>query len=424
MLIEFSIENYRSIKDEITFSLIASTDKSLEANIFHPETLKKNDNLLRSAAIYGANASGKSNVMKALSTLQKLVVTSIKYQKGDKLPYEPFKLDKKCLQKPTKFKIVFIHNKIQYAYTVSFNSERIIEESLTYCPKYKEFNVFYRSDSNPPIFPKKDSKIQQQIYERTLNNVLYLSNSAQQNYDITMNVYDWFKNNFIILKSTEPNAFIDYTVKMLNESDKLKQCILKALIEADLGINDVTASSTMFTFEQMRDFNRKAGQILIKGDKIEVIEIITRHRTKKTKEDTEAIFDYFSEESDGTMRVFNLIGYFIDALNNGNTLIIDELDIRLHPLLCEYLIKLFYNPSRNKNDAQLVFTTHNVNLLDKKIFRRDQIWFTEKNPDNGSSDLYSLTEFSPRNDKNILKGYLAGRYGALPFIDNWGDPEW
>jgi AAA15 family ATPase/GTPase len=424
MLIEFSIENYRSIKDKVTFSLLASSDTSLEANIFHPETLKKDDDLLRSAAIYGANASGKSNVIKALSTLQRLVLTSIKYQSGDTLPYEPFKLDENCLRKPTRFEIVFIYKKIQYTYTVAFNSEKIVEESLTYCPKYKEFTIFSRSDNNIPRFLKKDTKIQQLIYDRTLKNVLYLSNSAQQNYEKTIDVYDWFKNDFVVLRSADPNAFIDNTVKMLNESNELKRCILKALAEADLGINDVTASSTLFTYEQLRNHNTKAGQAIFRGDKVEIIEIMTLHKANKSKGDTGAIFDYFSEESDGTMRVFNLIGYFIDALNSGKTLIIDELDIRLHPLLCEYLIKLFYNHSRNKNNAQLIFSTHNINLFDKKIFRRDQIWFTEKNPDNGSSDLYSLTEFSPRNDKNILKGYLAGRYGALPFIDNWGDPEW
>jgi len=425
MIIDFSVENYRSIKEEVTFSLLASKDTSLEANTFRSDTLKKDDSLLRCAAIYGANASGKSNVIKAFHTLQKMVLNSITYQSGDKLPYEPFKLDEDFLQKPTRFRITFIINDIQYVYIVSFNSEKIIEEVLSYYPKKRETTIFNRLDNNVPLFYRKDAKILKPIFERTLKNVLFLSNSAQQNYEKTLDVYNWFKNEFIVLRNAESNYFIDYTVKMLNESEDFKRCILNSLIEADLGIDDVTAASTMFTFEQLRNLDRKPGKVKFTSPgKAEVLEIVTFHKTKKVEGFPGAQFDYFSEESDGTMRIFNLIGYFIDALNIGKTLIIDELDIRLHPLLCEYLIRLFYNPSRNKNNAQLVFATHNVNLLDKKLFRRDQIWFTEKNPDNGSSDLYSLTEFSPRNDTNIRKGYLAGRYGALPFINDWEDSGW
>ena len=127
-------------------------------------------------------------------------------------------------------------------------------------------------------------------------------------------------------------------------------------------------------------------------------------------------FDFYSEESEGTKRMFSLIGHWIDALRNGKILVIDELDTKLHHLLNVFLINLFHDPTQNKNNAQLIFTTHNINLLDQDIFRRDQIWFTEKDGETGASDLYSLVEYSPRKDKDIQKGYLAGKYGALPFI--------
>ena len=424
MLIEFSIENFRSIKDEVTFSLLSSPDNSLETNTFSSDALNKNDSLLRSAAIYGANASGKSNVIMAFGALKHMVLNSIKNQSGDKIEYNPFKLDEDFLQRPTKFKIVFIHNNVQYVYGVAFNSERITEEYLYYYPKGRKSTIFDRKIDSEPHFTK-DRRIQKQIFDRTLDNVLYLSNSAQQKYDKTIEVFNWFRDEFTVVEKTDNPSLMDQTVRMLNESNELKETIVNSLIEADVGIYDIFAEYKEFTFEGLinspknNKYMKSSSRMYVhkKGGVFETVDIKTIHKTSAGKELLGAQFDFYSEESDGTQRLFFLIGPFIDALKYGKTLVVDELDVRMHPLLSEYLIKLFHDPSRNQNNAQLVFTTHNVNLLDQKLFRRGQIWFTEKNPDNGCSDLYSLTEFSPRNDKNIQKGYLAGRYGALPFIN-------
>ena len=417
MLIEFNVQNFRSIKEEVTFSLVASADKSLDNNLIETDMLR--DNLLRSAVIYGANASGKSNFVLACNSLKNMVIQSRMFQKGTKINYSPFKLDKKYLSKPSKFEVVFIKNNIKYIYGVSFNSEKIIDEYLYYYPEGRRALIFERRDTNNYRFTI-DRKEQIFISEKTLDNVLYLSNSTYLNYDKTSKAFDWFIDDFGIIGVADHPALIEYTIQKLNEDVKMKGFILKALIEADLGINDLSASLEVIPIdespipipirEQLKAF------ITDSGGKFVNMDITTIHKVLDEIGNENYVKFDFEEESEGTKRLFSLIGPWIDSLNNGRVLIVDELDTKLHHLLNVFLIKLFNDPTQNKNNAQLIFTTHNTNLLDLDIFRRDQIWFTEKNPSKGSTDLYSLIEFRPRKDKNIQKGYLAGRYGAIPFI--------
>ncbi|NMG83436.1 MAG: AAA family ATPase [Methanosarcinales archaeon] len=417
MLIEFNVQNFRSIKEEVTFSLVASADNSLDNNLIKTDLLR--DNLLRSAVIYGANASGKSNVILAFNFLKIFVETAHTFQKGTKINYSPFKLDKKCLSKPSKFEVVFIKNNIKYVYGVSLNSEKIIDEYLYYYPKDRKALIFERKDTNNYRFTI-DRKEQKFISEKTLDNVLYLSNSTQLNYDKTSEAFDWFKDNLGIIGTTDHPRLIDYTIHKFSEDEKTKKFILKALSEADLGINDISVSIEKILIDEIPTPIRERFKAVMSGGdrKLEKIDIKTIHKViDETGNEDYVKFD-FKEESEGTKRLFSLIGPWIDSLNNGRVLIVDELDTKLHHLLNVFLIKLFNDPTQNKNNAQLIFTTHNTNLLDLDIFRRDQIWFTEKNPSKGSTDLYSLIEFKPRKDKNIQKGYLAGRYGAIPFISD------
>lgn len=416
MLIEFSFENFRSIKDEVTLSLLASPDKSLDNNLIDTELLKK-DSLLRSAVIYGANASGKSNIVLAFNSLKSLVMMSNTFQKGIKINYSPFKLDKKYLSKPTKFKIVFIKNNIKYIYGVSFTDEKIIDEYLYYYPEDRKAIIFERTDTNNYKFTI-DKKEQKFLSDKTLENVLYLSNSTQLNYKKTSVAFDWFKDTLAVLGATEHPKLIDFTIQSLNKDKNLKELILKALFEADLGITDIEASIEKVSIEDIPLGIRKQLMAILSDntDKLEKMDIKTIHKILDEKGDEFRVEFDFDEESEGTKRLFALIGPWIDSLNNGRVLIIDELDTKLHHLLNVFLIKLFHDPTQNRSNAQLIFTTHNTNLLDLDLFRRDQIWFTEKNSSVGNTDLYSLIEFSPRKDKNVQKGYLAGRYGAIPFI--------
>ncbi|CAD6491341.1 MAG: AAA domain, putative AbiEii toxin, Type IV TA system [Candidatus Argoarchaeum ethanivorans] len=414
MLIEFNVQNFRSIKEEVTFSLVASADNSLDNNLIKTDLLR--DNLLRSAVIYGANASGKSNVILAFNFLKIFVETAHTFQKGTKINYFPFKLDKKCLSKPSKFKVVFIKNNIKYVYGISHNSEKIIDEYLYYYPKDRRALIFERSDTNNYRFTI-DRKEQKFISEKTLDNIPYLSNSTQLNYKKTSEAFDWFKDNLGIV-GADHRRLIEYTIQKLNEDKKMKKFILNALIEADLGINDLSASIEVVPMDEIPIPIRERLKTMmpdIEG-KLEKIDIKTIHKVLNEVGDENYVEFDFGEESEGTKKLFSLIGLWIDSLNNGRVLIVDELDTKLHHLLNVFLIKLFNDPTQNKNNAQLIFTTHNTNLLNLDLFRRDQIWFTEKNHSKGSTDLYSLIEFRPRKDKNIQKGYLAGRYGAIPFI--------
>ena len=417
MLIEFNVQNFRSIKKEVTLSLVASPDRSLDNNLIETDLLR--DNLLRSAVIYGANASGKSNVILAFSILKNLVERSNTFQKGTKINFFPFKLDKKYLSKPSKFEVVFIKNNIKYIYGVSFNSEKIIDEYLYYYPEGRKALIFERKDTNNYRFTI-DRKKQKFISEKTLDNVLYLSNSTQLNYDKTSEAFDWFKDNLGIIGVADHPGLIRYTINKLNEDVKMKEFILKALIEADLGINNLFASFEVISIDELPIQIREQFKTIISDSEqnLEKLDITTIHKVLDEIGNENYVEFDFEEESEGTKRLFSLIGLWIDSLNNGRVLVVDELDTKLHHLLNVFLIKLFNDPTQNKNNAQLIFTTHNTNLLDQDIFRRDQIWFTEKNPSQGSTDLYSLIEFSPRKDKNIQKGYLSGRYGAIPFISD------
>jgi len=407
MLIEFSIENFRSIKKEITLSMVASKDPSLDNNLITSNSLK-GDRLLKSVVIYGANASGKTNLLFGLHFLRLLVMNSHNHQKGQGIRFTPFKLDKESKSKPTIFKIVFIKNKIKYLYELSFNKDKIIDEVLYFYPNNRQALIFERKNTNKYKFTlnKKDQEF---IAKRTLDNVLYLSKSTQENNKEISTAFDWFKDCLNVIGPTDHPSLTEFTANLLKKDKSLKKIILKALLEADVGIEDVNAIVKKISEESLpKDMPPEIKKIIMQNKKeIDGMQIQTVHNG--------ILFDFEDEESEGTKRIFSLIGPWIDALRKGQILVVDELDTKLHHFLNVFLIKLFNDPTQNKNNAQLIFTTHNTNLLDQEMFRRDQIWFTEKRND-GSTDLYSLMEYSPRKDKNIEKGYLAGRYGAIPFI--------
>jgi hypothetical protein len=418
MLIEFKAENFRSIRDEITFSLLASSDRALEENLIEPDALKKNDRLVKSAVIYGANASGKSNVLLAMLNLQNLVMTSIRNQDGDLLPFEPFKLRTECMSKPSRLSVFFIKNNVRYRYAVSFDRTKIIDEELYYYPNNREALIFERRNTTEFKFTT-DKRVQNDISKRTLSNVLYLSNSAQQNYDKTLEAFKWFREDLRIIGARTLSEQGEYTIRMLNQGEGSKKAIMGSLERADLGLKDIVASiedvePANLPLEILNQIPRIIDTNIGKWQKID---INTFHLAKdKDGKEHSISFDFNTEESEGTKRFFTLIGPWLNALNKGQVLFVDELELKLHPMLSEHLVKLFHDESYNKNNAQLIITTHNTNLLNDDLFRRDQVWFTEKDADVGNTNLYSLLEFQVRKDQNILKGYLMGRYGALPFI--------
>lgn len=413
MLIEFSFENFLSIKDKITLTLLASKDTSNDHSLIKTPSLKPMP-LLKTAAVYGANASGKSNVLKAISFFKHFILHSHKMQQGDEIKIVPFKLDENCIAQPSRFEIVFIFAGVRYAYGFSADKQKIHEEYLYHFPKGRQAVIFERNDTHRYTFTA-DKKEQKELSSRTPQNILYLSSATQWNYQKTAIPFEWLRKHLRVVTSHEKMSFLGFTAEMLSQNPGMIETVNRYLLEADLGINEIKVSKEA---PRQRDTpsagNGEWREWRHTFPGTEIITLHTQHVGIDKQGNEKNLFFKFEEESDGTQKFFSLLGPFIDVLKNGYVLFIDELEVSLHPHLTKFPVALFHSPVQNANGAQLIFTTHDTNLLN--LLRRDQVWFTEKNPKNGSTDLYSLMEFSPRKDQNIEKGYLAGRYGAVPFM--------
>ena len=416
MLVDFKVKNFRSIKEEQLLSLVASSQKEfVDTHTFLPTT-SKNLSLVKIAAIYGANAAGKSNILKALDTMKKIVRDSAtKYQRGDELPIKPFLFDKE-VNEPTEFEINFIYNEARYQYGFATTKERITEEWLIAYPKGRPQNWFARAYDEETKeykwqFGDKLTGKKQLWQESTRGNALFLSTAVQLNSEQLQPVFDWFANK---LKITSVNGWDPSFTMSKCLDEKYKKSILRFLKTADMDIEDIEIEVGEFDPSNLPDdmpveLKEKIaqdlkGKELIKGAKFYHL----NHYGKKVALD-------FDDESDGTQKLFAFIGPWIDSLENGNILLIDELHDNFHPLMVKFLIEMFHNKDMNKSDAQLIFTTHETSVLNQDTFRRDQIWFCEKR--NRATNLYPLTDFSPRKGvEDLEKGYLSGRYGALPFF--------
>lgn len=390
MLIQFSIENHRSIKDNAVISFAASKDKSLESYLLLPDERKP---LLPALALYGANAAGKSNVLHALMTMKDMVIgESAKISKGQKLPWEPFG----DTTDPTSFEIVFIYRGVRYAYGYSFDAKKIYTEYLYHWPNGREALIFSRENGKYEFRENVNEQIT--LSNRTPDNKLYLVSSNDWNLPQTENAYKWFLEKLTFLMEQTPST--SETVAQIVSGDEKKARILKELLLADLGISDVT----------VKNISGKAPVIT------------TTHRVIGEDGSVDHFQLLMDQESSGTQRFFARIGGWLQALENGALLVVDEIEDSLHPLLTKRLIEMVQDNSVNTNGAQLLFTTHDAMLLDLTFFRRDQIWFAEKDEKTCATELYSLASFSPRKGENIRKGYLQGRFGAIPFIG--GDGLW
>lgn len=437
MLIEFTVENFGSIKEPVTFSMLASADKSSHPeNTFVCEALGKNENrLLKFASLHGANASGKTNLFKALNFLAFLVLNSHKNQKGDSIEVNPFKLDLSYISKPSSFDIIFVHEGIRYNYGVKLDAEKIHEEYLYYWPKGRKTKLFERWNTNEFDLNLKSGsklsekeKLKQEIYlEETLDNILFLSQATKLKNEVISGVFDWFRFGLEILINHKHLDFL--TTELIKKEPCRQDFIKKYLNLADFGISYFDLRKENIEEEKdefllgledliMQQLDEKGKQDFEEFVKEKCsFRIKTYHKGKDLEGNDIGIeFDLLNDESDGTQKYYGIIGSIIVSLGIGSTLFIDEMDLRLHPLLTKSLISLFNDPEINKNNAQLVFTTHDINLLDLKLFRRDQIWFTEKG-EYGETNLYSLDDFSARKDIDLQKGYLQGRFGAIPFIN-------
>lgn len=417
MLVEFSVKNYRSFRDLQVLSLAKAKGKELDdSNAFDPMA-PSSVPLLRSSAIYGPNAAGKSNLIKALMAMEDIVLTSASdSQKGDDLPVTPYLFDKESQNSPTEFEIIFISEGVRYQYGFSATQKRIFEEWLIAFPKSRPQRWFSR------VFNEKTEKTEYEMgssfsgkkslwQSATRENALFLSTAIQLNSEQLAPVYEWFRNT---LRMTNIGGWGPGFTASLCEKKEHKDEVLSFLRAADFDIHDVNVEKEKFNPDFLSDaIPQEAKEKIINElkDK-EILDIKTIHKTL----DDELVSLDFEDESDGTRKFFSFAGPWIDSLKNGYVLIIDELHDSLHPKMVEHLVRLFNNRETNPKNAQLVFTTHETSILNQDVFRRDQIWFCSKDKKHGT-ELYPLTDFSPRvNRENLEASYLSGRYGALPYV--------
>lgn len=433
MLVEFSVENYRSFQERQTFSMVASEDEAMLHSNSFPMPKTKNLHLLTSAVIYGANASGKSNLLRAMQILQNIVVSSAsRMQMGDKFDIEPFLLNAESKKQPTGFEVIFIHDKIRFEYGLNLDENRVYEEWLLAYPKGRAQTWFSRT-YNPenPDFKADDGYEwsfgtglkgeKERIKKFVRSNSLFLSHAAQNNHPQLTEVFQWFRKN---LKLISPDFSSPYTAHRCQEDKEFCQEVVNLLIQADIGISDIKIETQSFSSlpdeikteienitEVIQRINNDNAIPKISAENFHFVGIKALHKMIDSEKVVPLDMD---DESEGTKRLFKLAGPWLNVIKDGELLMIDELDRSLHPVLSTELAKMFNNPDINKNKAQLIFTTHDTSLLDGEIFRPDQIWFTEKYK--SMTKLYSLVEFKPCEDESLQKGYLKGRYGAIPFI--------
>jgi len=419
MLIEFSVANFRSIQSRQTLSLVASADSAqMTRNTATMKTSSTEFRLLRSAVIYGPNASGKSNLLLALETLRQLVLTSTTgIQEGQRLPLTPFLLGHTS-EAPCEFEIVFGLDGTRYHYCLEAWPERIYKEWLVAYPHGRPQRWFereYKPETHRydwwfgPHF--KGERKQRQVWQNsTRTNALFLSTAVQLNNEQLRPLFDWLAHGLIVLApGIAFNPFL--SIDMLRD-DAPRSRLMRFMQAADIGIDrlelreEESAPSPGLPFLPGH---------FIAGAPMKQVRVMAWH---KTAEGTGEVAIDLADESDGTRKLFEFAGGWLRALDSGATLFVDELDRSLHPKLTRFLVELF-NSRSNERNAQLIFTTHDTTLLDTDLLRRDQIWFMEKDASR-STRLYSLLDYSPRKDEALERGYLKGRYGAVPSLGQLG----
>jgi len=414
MLVEYSVENFRSIAEQTTLSMLTSKERKKAYNLIKVEGIPDITKLLKSSIIYGANASGKTNQIRALDLIKFLVVHSKNLNKGDKLPYFPFVLSADYEGEPTSFEIDFISGRREYKYSFSYDANEIISEELSYIKRKDQKFIYKRNRGTLEPFVDEDEL--QGLFRHTGDNVLFLS-KANNEYKPFGEVFEWFNSNLNYFGQIA-RIGSSITYEYMKKSPENKEKVLNLLRYADFDISDISGNEIQMDQSEIPDFilnliEEKANRPISDG-KIVRTELKTVHK----RDDGKEIVTKFDEfESAGTGVFFNMLGIFLDALeDHQRILVIDEFDTRLHPDLMMYLMKMFHDENYNTMNSQLIVTTHNTRLLASDFFRREQIWFTEKNKGTKSTTLYSLFDYEDRVDRSIEKGYFTGRYGGLPDI--------
>ncbi|MFO6421790.1 AAA family ATPase [Motilimonas sp. KMU-193] len=414
MIIRLAVENYMSIcsKQVLDMEPGSYTEKS-DTNTFEWANESDSQKLLHTSAIYGANASGKSNLISALATMRNIVAKSAQWQIDKKLPYRPYKLSQKNKNSPTELEVEFIANNIRFVYGFSYDQSRILTEYLFAYPKKKPQKWFLRAWNGSNYeweFGRNFTGEKQTWVNSTKDNSLFLSTSVQLNSSQLKVVFDWFISKIAI--AGIEGWDVSYTSEQCERKNE-KEKIIQLLRNVDIVVDDIQVKTEEFHIDKLPDEMPSELKEQI-AEKLSG-EVLYETKFVRNDEDGNPVTFEMDEESDGTNRFFSFAGPWLDALKCGKTLFVDELNSNLHPLLVKHMVQLFHCQKSNPNNAQLIFTTHETSILNQSVFRRDQIWFVQKT--NNKSELYSLSEFKVRKGyENLEERYLTGSYGALPFI--------
>ena len=413
MLLQFSVKNFRSFKDEQFITMVPAKIKGHEENIAH---VAPKIDVLKSAVIYGANASGKSNFIKAISVLDKLIKNSSEKIIGETFSeYEPFKLSSSNQGKPIAFSIDILIDKIQYHYEVQILEESVKSERLSFFPHGREARLFERSEQDF-IFGDYFKGPKKLLAEITTSNQLFLSKGALNNVKEFGKVVKFFQSNFLstIYTDDSQKGILQISAYFLKRNDYLKNRVRNFINSLDIGISDFKIEDNMPGVDFIEGLKRKNNTVA--NNKFKFSTSHSYDNNKRNKQ--EVIFD-IGDESDGTQKLFAISPIIFLALENGAILILDEFERSLHPHVSKFIINIFNNSEINKKGAQLIVATHDVTLLSESSnLRRDQIWIVEKNKQ-GASELFSLADMKGvRDNIPFEKWYMSGRFGGVPNIEN------
>jgi len=388
----------------------------------HNIVQKAHYKFLSSAVIYGANASGKSNLLRGMSFMKRIVVESFDKRSVSEIPYDPFLLNTEDSKEPTFYEAEFLAGTIKYRYGFEADKHTIKSEWLFETKKKTEKPLFLRVPEGIEVMSRYTEG--KDLEEKTRDNALFLSVVDQFNGRIASTVMKWFRD-FNIISGLNHDNYRAVTFSMLDKPDS-NAVLTNYFSQIDLGFDKITIEEKEFNPEELpTDLPEDIFKQLISDlEGKTVVNIRTVHKVFDQKQNfvREVEFDTRRQESSGTNKIIDLSGPIFDTLKNGGVLVVDELDAKLHPLLTLSIIRLFQNQDINKEGAQLIFATHDTNILSICNLRRDQIYFIEKNRF-GASDLYSLVEYNKegkvRKDRSFEKDYINGRYGAIPYFGNF-----
>ena len=405
MLLEFRCKNHKSIKDEVLFSLLASKDTFNSEYLYGYKDLK----ILKSSVVYGANGSGKSNFIDAIFFMKSLVTNSINLQPGMGIPYTPHKLN--GVGSESFYSVQFIKNGVRFAYGFSIEQMLVKEEYLYYFPNGRQAKIFDRTGMTYEEGSKFKGRFNS-CKDVLKPNRLMISCAANfTNITEIEDAFRFFSEDLVIYTNANQENWMQYSLYQFNSNPEIKNLALSIMRDIGVDIQDIKINieESAFPQSELPEFLSDEYKNKLRMTPLQKITASVVYPGFET--------DLFTEESTGIQKLFAFLCPFLDIISKGKILICDELETSLHESLLYTLLKTFLSLN-GKEQSQIIFTTHDTSLLSLDLFRRDQIWFTELNSLNRSTELYSLAEIkSVRKDENYGKGYISGRYGAIPMLN-------